>query len=119
MEAVFSSETSVDSTRLYGIISQKIELFITTALRISHLTKHDLFGARKSICKTRLKHANLRFTVVATVKITTFWDVMLCLVEVYQCPSKMSVNIYQSTRCHLLEGASVPTYTACSLFSEL
>jgi hypothetical protein len=36
MEAIYSSETSVDYNGLYGVMSQKIELFITTVSRYSN-----------------------------------------------------------------------------------
>jgi hypothetical protein len=39
MEAICSSETSVDFNGLHGVISQKIELLITTALRTSNPTE--------------------------------------------------------------------------------
>jgi hypothetical protein len=51
MKAICSNETSVHSIRPHGIISQREELFITTAVRISYLTKDYLRGARKEICR--------------------------------------------------------------------
>jgi hypothetical protein len=44
MEAICSSETSVDVNGLHGVISQKIVLFITTAVRTSHSTITYIFA---------------------------------------------------------------------------
>jgi hypothetical protein len=42
LEAALSSETSVVFTGLHGVISQKIEIFVVTALRVSNnLTGFD------------------------------------------------------------------------------
>jgi hypothetical protein len=41
MEQTCSSEMSVDFNRLHSIVSQKIELFITTAVTTSHLTPRN------------------------------------------------------------------------------
>jgi hypothetical protein len=38
MKATFSSEMSMTFNRLHGVISQNIELFITTAVRTSNPT---------------------------------------------------------------------------------
>jgi hypothetical protein len=38
MEAIYSSETSVDFNGLHGVTSQKIKLIITTAVRTSNST---------------------------------------------------------------------------------
>jgi hypothetical protein len=40
MDAICSSETSVDLNGLHGVISQKMTLFITTAVRTSNLTPY-------------------------------------------------------------------------------
>jgi hypothetical protein len=37
MEQMYSSETSVDFDQIHGVISHKIELYITTAVRTSDL----------------------------------------------------------------------------------
>jgi hypothetical protein len=42
MEATCFSETSVDFQGLHGVIFQKIELFITTAVRTSNHTRSTL-----------------------------------------------------------------------------
>jgi hypothetical protein len=39
MEATYSSEMLVDINELHGVISQKIELFITTAVGTSNPTR--------------------------------------------------------------------------------
>jgi hypothetical protein len=40
MEATYSSETSIDFQDVHGVISQKIDLFLTTAVRTSNPIYH-------------------------------------------------------------------------------
>jgi hypothetical protein len=61
MKAIYSSDTSVDFNGLDGIISQKIELFITTVVRTSNTTIYLFLitSERKSQTKAREKCTHL------------------------------------------------------------
>jgi hypothetical protein len=74
MEAACSTETSPNFQQLHGVISQKIEFFITTAVSTSNLTNLDMFS-----------HA----TCSSTSKTEATG------------PSEMLMNIYQTTQCHV------------------
>jgi hypothetical protein len=65
MEVTFSSETSVDFQRLLGIISQEIELFITTAVRTTNPTGNS-HGPKFHL----LIHKNSHLVPVVTVEST-------------------------------------------------
>jgi hypothetical protein len=53
VQAVCSSETSVDFNGLHGVISQKLELFITAAVRTSNPTSMHTYTALKCVIETK------------------------------------------------------------------